>query len=388
MTTPIPAPRSQRRRLEARGTAKLRFLSTSMPCTQARRASRRERSLIIAPKPAKAGICATVWRASRVPTPTRARRLLLRGVTKGSDIMRKSLRRILERLRTATNGRFRGPTTVRGGLQEPQRMQPAYARHVPAAPLTTCVPQSSPPTRRAPAGSVRSRPTWGDAARRRRRRERRRRSGREQADEPATARPALADRTGSPRRLRARRQDLGRLDVDVVLLQHEYGIYGGRDGEYVLSFVEELAQPLVVTLHTVLSAPTPHQLEVLTELCAKAELVIVMTDTALRLLVDCGACPADKVRVVPHGAPSRLIARAPSSGPYARTGEPLHAFHIRADLARQGAGDGDRGAAVDDRASPRDRLHDRRAHASRRRAPRRRTVPPHAPAARARARAR
>ncbi len=114
---------------------------------------------------------------------------------------------------------------------------------------------------------------------------------------------------------------LSRLDVDVVLLQHEYGIYGGRDGEYVLSFVEELAQPLVVTLHTVLSAPTPHQLEVLTELCERAELVIVMTDTAQRLLVACGACSAEKVRVVPHGAPSRLIARAPSSGPYARTGE-------------------------------------------------------------------
>ena len=52
---------------------------------------------------------------------------------------------------------------------------------------------------------------------------------------------------------------LGRLDVDVVLLQHEFGIFGGRDGEYVLSFAQELAQPLVVTLHTVLSEPTPHQ---------------------------------------------------------------------------------------------------------------------------------
>ena len=39
----------------------------------------------------------------------------------------------------------------------------------------------------------------------------------------------------------------------MVLLQHEYGIFGGRDGDYVLSFAEELAQPLVVTLHTVLS---------------------------------------------------------------------------------------------------------------------------------------
>ena len=105
---------------------------------------------------------------------------------------------------------------------------------------------------------------------------------------------------------------LGRLDVDVVLLQHEYGIFGGRDGEYVLSFAQELAQPLVVTLHTVLSEPTPHQAEVLTELCAEAELVIVMTDTALRLLVDSGACPEEKVRVVPHGAPARITARAAS----------------------------------------------------------------------------
>jgi glycosyltransferase involved in cell wall biosynthesis len=103
---------------------------------------------------------------------------------------------------------------------------------------------------------------------------------------------------------------LGRLDVDVVLLQHEYGIFGGRNGEYVLSFAQELAQPLVVTLHTVLSEPTPHQAEVLTELCAEAELVIVMTDTALRLLVESGACPKEKVRVVPHGAPVRIAERS------------------------------------------------------------------------------
>jgi glycosyltransferase involved in cell wall biosynthesis len=105
---------------------------------------------------------------------------------------------------------------------------------------------------------------------------------------------------------------LGRLDVDVVLLQHEYGIFGGRDGDYVLSFARDLSQPLVVTLHTVLSSPTPHQAAVLTELCAEAELVIVMTETAERLLVDSGACPPEKVRVVPHGAPTRLTARASS----------------------------------------------------------------------------
>ena len=58
------------------------------------------------------------------------------------------------------------------------------------------------------------------------------------------------------------------------------------------------------------------------ELCGEAELVIVMTETALRLLVASGACPEEKVRVVPHGAPTRLTARAasgPTSAPPAPT---------------------------------------------------------------------
>jgi glycosyltransferase involved in cell wall biosynthesis len=101
---------------------------------------------------------------------------------------------------------------------------------------------------------------------------------------------------------------LARLDVDVVLLQHEYGIFGGRDGEYVLSFAQELAQPLVVTLHTVRSEPTQHQLEVLTALCNEAERVIVMTETARRLVTELGACDDEKIRVVPHGAPVALGA--------------------------------------------------------------------------------
>jgi glycosyltransferase involved in cell wall biosynthesis len=102
---------------------------------------------------------------------------------------------------------------------------------------------------------------------------------------------------------------LGRLNVDVVLLQHEYGIFGGADGEYVLSFARELSQPLVVTLHTLLSEPEPHQLKVLTALCGEAERVMVMTETARRLLVELRACDAGKIRVVPHGAPAVLGRR-------------------------------------------------------------------------------
>ena len=120
---------------------------------------------------------------------------------------------------------------------------------------------------------------------------------------------------------------LGRLDVDVVLLQHEYGIFGGADGDYVVSLAEELSQPLVVTLHTVLSEPTAHQADVLARLCTQAERVIVMTETARRLLVESGACPDEKVRVVPHGAPPVLAQRAaehalhPAAGPYGAAGE-------------------------------------------------------------------
>jgi glycosyltransferase involved in cell wall biosynthesis len=102
---------------------------------------------------------------------------------------------------------------------------------------------------------------------------------------------------------------LGRLDIDVVLLQHEYGIYGGAEGEYVLSFARELSQPLVVSLHTLLSEPAPHQLEVLGSLCREAERVIVMTETARRLLIELDACPAEKIRIVPHGVPAVLGGR-------------------------------------------------------------------------------
>jgi glycosyltransferase involved in cell wall biosynthesis len=111
---------------------------------------------------------------------------------------------------------------------------------------------------------------------------------------------------------------LGRLDVDVVLLQHEYGIFGGVDGEYVLSVARELARPLVLTLHTVLSEPTDHQREVLSALCEEAERVIVMTETARTLLLRMNGCAADKIRVVQHGAPVIVGRRHTNGSPPSR----------------------------------------------------------------------
>lgn len=101
--------------------------------------------------------------------------------------------------------------------------------------------------------------------------------------------------------------------TDVVLLEHEYGIFGGEVGSYVLSFVEELRQPLVVTLHTVLSAPAVRQAETLRALCERASLVTVFTETARRMVVDAHLVPPERVRVVPHGAPSMLL---PEHNPY------------------------------------------------------------------------
>jgi glycosyltransferase involved in cell wall biosynthesis len=95
--------------------------------------------------------------------------------------------------------------------------------------------------------------------------------------------------------------------TDVVLIEHEYGIFGGEAGSYVLSLVKELRQPFVVTLHTVLSTPTARQAEVLSELCHHAALVTVFTETARRMVVDAGVAPAARVRVVPHGAPTVLL---------------------------------------------------------------------------------
>lgn len=89
---------------------------------------------------------------------------------------------------------------------------------------------------------------------------------------------------------------------DAVFVQHEYGIYGGPDGSEVLDLLAGLEIPAVVTLHTVLSRPSPNQRSILEKVVALAERTIVMSDTANRRLVNGYRVDPAKVRVVPHGA--------------------------------------------------------------------------------------
>ncbi len=96
--------------------------------------------------------------------------------------------------------------------------------------------------------------------------------------------------------------------ADVALVQHEFGIYGGRDGEYVLDLAAALDLPYCVTLHTVLAEPNPGQANITRALCAGARSVFVFSARARRLLVDAALVDAAKVTVVPHGAPRGLMS--------------------------------------------------------------------------------
>jgi polysaccharide biosynthesis protein PslF len=89
---------------------------------------------------------------------------------------------------------------------------------------------------------------------------------------------------------------------DAVVVQHEYGIYGGPDGADVLDVVDALTVPTIVVLHTVLQDPTARQRHILMRLLAAADVVVTMTATAgRRLVARYGADPA-RVTMIPHGA--------------------------------------------------------------------------------------
>ena len=97
--------------------------------------------------------------------------------------------------------------------------------------------------------------------------------------------------------------------VDAVWLQHEYGIFGGADGEMVLDFVDRLAAPLILTPHTVLGEPSPRQRDILRHLIDRSSRIMVMSRHARDLLAERYGAPHEILDVVPHGAPDRPFGR-------------------------------------------------------------------------------
>jgi polysaccharide biosynthesis protein PslF len=111
--------------------------------------------------------------------------------------------------------------------------------------------------------------------------------------------------------------------TDVAIVQHEYGIYDGPDGEDVLGLMEDLFVPVMLIAHTVVSEPSARQRSVLERACALADTVVVMTVTARERLLAGFSVDADKVIVIPHGAatPPASTTLAPLDGsPMGSTG--------------------------------------------------------------------
>ena len=98
--------------------------------------------------------------------------------------------------------------------------------------------------------------------------------------------------------------------VDAVWLQHEYGIFGGVDGDMVSGFVDRIAAPLILTPHTVLAEPSARQHAILTHLVTRASRIMVMSGHSRDLLASVYGAPHDILQVVPHGAPDRPFGRS------------------------------------------------------------------------------
>jgi glycosyltransferase involved in cell wall biosynthesis len=108
---------------------------------------------------------------------------------------------------------------------------------------------------------------------------------------------------------------------EAVVLQHEYGIFGGADGDEVLALLRQCGPPVITVLHTVLPAPTIGQRRVLEEVCRLSSRVVVMTEAAKHRLHDVYHVDHHKTVVIPHGAPAptRRMIPSPDGRPFVLT---------------------------------------------------------------------
>jgi glycosyltransferase involved in cell wall biosynthesis len=93
-------------------------------------------------------------------------------------------------------------------------------------------------------------------------------------------------------------------DVDIVNLQHEFGLFGGVWGEHIISFLENLKKPVVTTLHTLLLEPEPEAKRVLEGILRHSNYVVVMARVAIQIIEQLYYTTAEKVRYIPHGCPN------------------------------------------------------------------------------------
>ena len=108
---------------------------------------------------------------------------------------------------------------------------------------------------------------------------------------------------------RAAASDINAAATDAVWLQHEFGIYGGPDGEMVIDLVDRIAAPLIVTFHTVLENPSDNQRRIIDHLVARASRIMVMSPLSRERLMSRHHAPSEIIDVIEHGAPDRPFGR-------------------------------------------------------------------------------
>jgi len=92
-------------------------------------------------------------------------------------------------------------------------------------------------------------------------------------------------------------------NIDLLCLQHEYGIFGGEAGAHILELLRRVQIPVATTLHTVLRDPNPDQRAVMEEIAALSDRMIVMSQHSAEILKEVFRVPADKIDLIPHGIP-------------------------------------------------------------------------------------
>lgn len=93
---------------------------------------------------------------------------------------------------------------------------------------------------------------------------------------------------------------------DLCVIQHEYGIYGGDSGDYLLSLIHQLKIPFIVTAHTILKQPTVQQKSIMQTLAEKGEKIVVMTNKARQFLRDNYEIDANNIAIIEHGVPQKF----------------------------------------------------------------------------------
>jgi len=95
--------------------------------------------------------------------------------------------------------------------------------------------------------------------------------------------------------------------TELLVIEHEYGIFGGECGEYILDLARNLTIPFIVTTHTVLTNPSPKQRIVLRELGRLSTMVVTMAESAVPLLIRTYGIEPGKITVIAHGVPDLIV---------------------------------------------------------------------------------